>query len=289
MARFCDQLSAKRYLKFFKASPMILHCFGVSLKLRLPHLVFLLIASLVGFFPGAPVLAQEEKMSENEAAARSIVSNALAAMGGSAALSRVRTLTMLGMTHVSVGENEAQGAAKYTFLRPNKYRVDVDLPSLKVTQAFNGTSGWGMENLKPYPPEINQKIALSMQVALTRGLLALLRTGAPQAKMRIVSREEVDGAKADVVDFDDGAGNTTRFYFDRTTSLPLRAVYPDIDAEGNPIETTDVFFNYRRVGIIRWPHRVVEYQAGMKKREDIFTEIRFNPRIEESFFEPVAP
>ena len=243
----------------------------------------------LAFFLAWPAASSAQKISENETAARQIVGEAIAAMGGTQALNQVRSLSMLGMTHVWVGDQELQGSAQYTYRRPDQYRVDVNLPALKIIQAFNGKVGWGMENLKDYPPEINQRIALSMQVALTRGLLALLNTGAPRTKMQVVSQEEVGSAKAVVIDFEDGAGNSTRFYFDRNTHLPLQAVYADVDAEGHPIMTTDAYFNFRKVGAVRWPHRMVEYQAGQRKREDIFTEIQVNGKIDKAFFNPVAP
>ncbi len=251
-------------------------------------LAFLLLA-VIFLFLVKSLAAYGERQQESEAAARKIVAGALAAMGGPAALGDIRSLSMLGMTRVWVGAQEMKGSAKYTFARPDKYRVDVDLPSVKIIQAFNGKVGWGMENLKSYPPEIDKRIAVSMQVALTRGLLALLNTESPKAKLKVVAREELNGAKAEVVDFDDGAGNVTRFYFDLNTHLPSRAVYSDIDAEGHPVVSTDDFTNFRRVGAIRWPHHVVEYQAGERKREDVFTEVRINEKMPASFFNPVAP
>lgn len=245
---------------------------------------------MVGFFLFVTSgRAADAKEVERGIAAKKIVSNAITAMGGAAALNQIRNISMLGMTHVWVGTQEIQGSAKYTFLRPDKYRVDVDLPSAKITQAFNGKQGWGLENLKPYPPEISQRVASSMQIALMRGLLALLHFEQPQARWSVVAREDVEGGKADAVDFDDGAGNTTRFYFDVATHLPVRALYADIDAEGRPVVTLDVFFNFRKVGAVRWPHRIVEYQADQRKREDIFTEIRINEKVPESFFDPIGP
>lgn len=240
----------------------------------------------VALFVGRTV-AFGEKDQESEAAGRKFMNSAIAAMGGAAALDQVRSISMLGMTRVVAGDREFQGSAQYVYLRPDKYRVDVNLQPLKMIQAFNGKVGWGMENLNPYPPHINQRIAESMNVVLTRGLLALFHINAPGVKMRIVAREEVDGIKADVVDFEDGSGNSTRFFFDAETHLPIRAVYADIDAEGNPIETTDVFSNFRKIGSLRWPYRMVQYQAGLRKREDIFTEIQVNGKVTGSYFDPI--
>jgi hypothetical protein len=237
--------------------------------------------------PGGEVIAFGENDQESEAAGRKFMNSAIAAMGGPTAFDQVRSISMLGMTRVVAGDQEFQGSAQYVFLRPDKYRVDVNLQPLKMIQAFNGKAGWGMENLNPYPSHINQRIADSMKVVLTRGLLALFHVNAPGAKMRIVAREEIDGIKADVVDFEDGSANSTRFYFDAETHLPLRVVYADIDAEGNPIETTDVLFNFRKVGGLRWPHRTVQYQAGLRKREDIFTEIQVNGKVTASYFDPI--
>lgn len=259
----------------------------MTTKLKVTPVLFLLIVLSI-YFP-TPSRAVEEKAAESGAAARKIFANAIAAMGGSAALTQIKSLSMLGMTRVWRGAQEFQGSAKYTYLRPDKYRVDVDLRPRKITQAFNGKFGWGMENLKVYPSEINQRIATSMQVALTRGILVLLQGDVPQAKFHLVAREDLEGNKADVVDFEDGSGHSTRFFFDLNSHLPLQAVYADIDADGNPILTTDVFSNYRKVGGVRWPHRVVEYQAGQRKREDIFTEVQVNGNILASFFDPVAP
>jgi|GEM_PF-4098183 len=233
--------------------------------------------------------ALNEGIRKDDVAGREIVQGAIRAMGGTSAFDQVRNLSMLGMTRVWIGDQELQGSAHYTYARPDKYRVDVDLRPVKFIQAFNGKVGWGLENLKPYPPEINERIARSMQVALTRGLLALLHFDAGRSKIKVVAREEIDSTKVDVVDFEDGAGNTTQFSFDVTTHLPRRAIYADIDAEGNPVETTDSFFNFRKAGALRWPYRVVQFQGGIRKREDIFTEIQVNGKVDRSFFEPIAP
>jgi hypothetical protein len=253
-----------------------------------PFVIMILILCFVMAVPRL-TKASDEKAQESEAAARKIVGSAVAAMGGTAALGQVKSISMLGMTHVWVGAQEIEGAAKYTYLRPNKYRVDVDLPQMKIIQAYNGKLGWGLENLRPYPREIDERVAISMQVALTRGFLALFHVESPKTKMSMVSREDVEGVKADVVDFDDGMGNVTRFYFDISSHLPVRVVYSDIDPQGNPIVTTDVFMNFRKVGSLLWPHRVVEYQADQKKRDDIFTEIQVNGKVPESFFDPINP
>ena len=247
---------------------------------------------VIGLIAGVAILEVHggtfgEQPQESELAGRKFMNNAIAAMGGAAAFDQVRSISMLGMTRVMAGEKELQGSAKYVYVRPDKYRVDVNLQPLKMIQAFNGKVGWGMENLNPYPADINQRIADSMRVVLTRGLLALFHVNAAKAKMRIVAREEVDGIKADVVDFEDGSGNATRFLFDAESHLPLRAVYADIDSQGNPIETTDAFFNFRKVGPLRWPYRMVQYQAALRTREDIFTEIEVNGKVAESYFDPV--
>jgi hypothetical protein len=244
-----------------------------------------LIAGLA--FLGGQTIAFGENDQESETAGRKFMNTAIAAMGGPTAFEQVRSISMLGMTRVVAGDQEFQGSAQYVFMRPDKYRVDVNLQPLRMIQAYNGRVGWGMENLNPYPANINVRIADSMKVVLTRGLLALFHVNAPGAKMRIVAREEIDGIKADVVEFEDGSANSTRFHFDAETHLPLRAVYADIDAEGNPIETTDVFSNFRKVGALRWPHRMVQYQGGLRKREDIFTEIQVNGKVTGSYFDPI--
>ncbi len=257
---------------------------------RIPRLIWWswvigLVAGLTFFEAQKGAFGEEPQ--ESELAGRKFMNNAIAAMGGATAFDQVRSISMLGMTRVVAGDNELQGSAKYVYLRPDKYRVDVNLQPLKMVQAFNGKVGWGMENLHPYPSDINQRIADSMQVVLTRGLLALFHVNAPKARMRIVAREEIEGIKSDVIDFEDGSGHSTRFLLAADTHLPLRAVYADIDSQGNPIETTDAFFNFRKVGALRWPYRMVQYQAGLRKREDIFTEIQVNGKVAETFFDPI--
>lgn len=224
---------------------------------------------------------------ENEAAARRIVDSALAAMGGREALNGVRSLSMLGMTHVQMEGQEVQGSAHYVVLRPDRYRADVTIDNHKIIQAFNGKTGWGMEGLKAYPPDIVKRIETSMQTALYRGLFALLSASSSHLQLRLVGRVDVGDQKADAIDWDDGAGNVTRFYFDIKSHLPLRAVYSDIDGQGNPVVTTDDFFGFRKVDGLVWPHRMIEYQGDEKKREDIFTEIQVNGKVAESYFDPV--
>lgn len=266
-----------------------------SISIRRPRVFFMArLAPLISLTACAVVLAGSLRSlngenGKDDLAGREIVEAAIRAMGGPSAFDQIRNLSMLGMTRVWIGDQELQGSAHYTYARPDKYRADVDLHPVKITQAFNGKVGWGLENLKPYPPEINERIARSMQVALTRGLLALLHVEAGPAKIKVVAREEIESTKVDVVDFEDGAGNTTQFSFDVTTHLPRCAIYADIDAEGNPVETTDSFYNFRKAGALRWPYRVVQFQAGFRKREDIFTEIQVNGKVDQSFFEPIAP
>jgi hypothetical protein len=247
--------------------------------------VIVLIAGVTVFEPFEGTLGEQPQ--EGEVAGRKFINGAIAAMGGAAAFDQVRSISMLGMTRIVAGENEFHGSAKYVYMRPGKYRVDVDLQPLKMIQAFNGKVGWGMENMNPYPAAISQRIADSMQVVLTRGLLALFHVNAPKARMRIVAREELEGIKADVIDFEDGSGNSTRFFLGAESHLPLRAVYADIDPQGSPIETTDAFFNFRKTGPLYWPYRMVQYQAGLRKREDIFTEIQVNGKVSETYFDPV--
>jgi hypothetical protein len=84
--------------------------------------------------PSLPVPSLDEMVARN-----------LAALGGADRLRRLQSLRRSGTATMTLGEDTSQGPFLAEMKRPLRLRSEMSVSGLKAMQAFDGTSGWTLD------------------------------------------------------------------------------------------------------------------------------------------------
>lgn len=209
-----------------------------------------------------------------------VLNKYLAALGGQAALDKLKTRMMKG-TYTTGGNSlnlEIDQAA------PDKFRVMFVSPQGQMERGFNGSAGWeknarGISDLSgPQLAEMKSGFTLFRDIKLKE-----------QFTRMNLRREKLDGKDVNVITGSALNGKRERLYFDAETGLLLRRVSYLQTPIGVIPEQSD-YEDYRDVDGVKIPFTIKtaaieDFSTGTRK----FTEIKINAPLDNaSFNKPAA-
>lgn len=171
---------------------------------------------------------------------------------------------------------------------PDKGRVEITIPAFNVTivQGVNGAKSW-MES-----PQGSGEMPEKMRDVTRKGLINswfvdfLMPLNGSEIEAVALDDAQVNGKAADVVAVTIGDAKFT-VYFDKQTHLALKTAYQSISQQTmEDIDAESLFDDYKDVDGIKLSHHVTVFNAGEKTLEVKRTEIKLNPGIAASKFEP---
>jgi predicted Zn-dependent peptidase len=241
-----------------------------------------------------PYVAPEVPADAKEvAAARKLIDDALVAKGGKARLAGLKGLKLVA-TGVSVFSGQGVPVEiSRTMALPDKMRIDATLKlpqpqgDTVVSFVVAGTSGWqrGPDGRGGYAvvditgPE--QKAAAFERWREPE--LILLKAAAPDAKLKQLSDDAVDGKPCAVVKLHSPfPGYDVDLYIDKKTKLVSRMIY----SEGGSTETDD-FSDYRDASGLKVAYKRATNGGGRATTLDIKS-VEVDPKIEPTLFDKPA-
>jgi glyoxylase-like metal-dependent hydrolase (beta-lactamase superfamily II) len=128
-----------------------------------------------------------------------------------------------------------------------------------------------------------------LKTALRRDPATILLTASGRAEtLRDLGEDSYDGRPHRVVTFADSDGTQIALYFDAGTSLLSKyETFADNPVLGDTLNEV-VFSDYRSVGGVKLPFRVVNRTAGETVQETRFSEVLANTPLTATLFEPPA-
>jgi zinc protease len=192
------------------------------------------------------------------------------AAGGADQIAAVKDVTesvQLNMAAMSPGMKVAQ---TNTWVAPDQFRQESQLPFGKVVVYSDGKSGWMStpQGIRPLPPPLLQQV----REELFRNYFSLLLSD------RMVDRT-ISSPEPGVIDISDQAGNSVRLIVDEKTGLPAKEVYESRQPTGQTGSMEEVFDEFERAGGINVPKKRTVNQGGKKFADVTITEYKINTGI----------
>lgn len=228
---------------------------------------------------------------ESLAHGRAVLEAAIKGMGGLAALKGVRDLTILSRILQTTPQGDFQLTGKLFLALPSKFRQDVVTPFGELSLIFDGEHGWqkSPQGTRSAPPPFLD----SMRKSAARNLLRLL----PEAEegkrtAQFLETTSLDGHDADVVLVTDESGDTVKLYVEKGTGNVLKQAFQGMAPGQGPVTEEQVYSDFRAVGGVMFPYKVVIFQGGKKAQERTVDDIEVNTGLDPKLFtveEPPKP
>jgi glyoxylase-like metal-dependent hydrolase (beta-lactamase superfamily II) len=233
--------------------------------------------------------------------AREVLDRALAASGG-AALQAVKDVTRTGAgTAYNQGQSlrpsdpystravEVTQVADFDKGRSVNEQVTTPIGGLstKTRAVLRGDSGFGHNLLTNVVTPATPGGLTGARTALRRDPLSILVTASRRADtLRYVGEDVVDGEKNDVITFADADGAQITLYVGARTSLLTKyETIADNAVLGDTVTETRLS-DYRPVGSVQAPFRVVTRVGGQVTQDVKYTDIKVNVSPDGTLYEP---
>jgi hypothetical protein len=166
--------------------------------------------------------------------------------------------------------------------------ADIPYPLSKSKSSFevrNGDSGWivGSGGVIPYEAAAVAKMRLQRKKDIN--LLFRTRLNEPELVLRYSGQDVVDLKLVEWVEISDADRFTTRIAFEKSTHLPVRAIFLFRDPETNDrVEDHDYFSNYRPVQGVMTAFQIGHEHNGYQVSQMFFEEVKYNTGLSDSMF-----
>jgi predicted Zn-dependent peptidase len=234
-----------------------------------------------------PDIAVDAKAS---AAAHKLVDEALAAKGGKAKLTSLKSLRMTATGTTTVGGAALPVEIARTFLYPDRMRIDATIKppgapkDVVISIGVAAQTGWQ----RGPDPKTNENVVVDITGATLQTLnferwrepeMILIKAAEPDAKLAPAPDETIDGKSYSVVRLRAPFAEVDlSLYFDKKTKMIARMSYTD----GGTVETDD-FSDYRDVGGLKFAYKRVTNGQGRSTALTI-KNVEVDPAVDPSLF-----
>lgn len=221
-----------------------------------------------------------------------VVERALTAMGGRAALGKLKSRSTTGTITLSTPAGDISGSVEILNAAPNKSRslIKADLSALGAgplvhDQRFDGSSGYVMDTLQGNADITGNQLDNLRNGAFPHPLMNYKDLG---ATVQLGGKEKVGDRDAYVLIFDPTSGSAVRHYVDAESYLPMKIVVKvDVPQLGQQVEQTIELLDYREVDGIKLPFRL-KATSAFQNFTIVITKVEHNGRIDETLFSKPA-
>ena len=207
-----------------------------------------------------------------------ILEKYLMAVGGRAAVSKVRTVVMRGVAERTQGRT---GPVEIIMRAPDSFYLTATIPQQGTfMQSYSGASGW-LSSPKGQRQLSSADVAVVRRQAET---FDVIKIHEPFPQLAFAGTEQVAGRNAYVLESMLNPGTKQKLYFDTETGLLLRKVVLT-ETVLAPIPEQFDFEDYREVQGLKIPFTIRysaadTYDSSLRK----FSEIKLNVPVEDSVF-----
>jgi hypothetical protein len=217
-----------------------------------------------------------------------VVERALTAMGGRAALAKVKSRSTIGTIALSTPGGDASGSVEVLNAAPNKSRslIQIDLAALGAGQfvldtRFDGTSGYVLDNLQGDRVMSGNQLDNLRNGSFPNVFLNYKETG---MTARLSGREKVGTRDAFVLILEPTAGSVVRQYIDADTNLVIKTVMNiEVPQLGQQVEQTTEYSDYRDVDGLKIPFRLAA-SSSIQSYTITVTKVEHNVPVDEKLF-----
>ena len=231
------------------------------------RMVQLLLLSFLTLFVGAS--------SANSQDASKIVDQYVKAVGGSRALSQIRTLSIEGSLTASDGKT---GTYTLDAKLPNRYYLELKIGDRSLLESYNGKSAW-RQLASAEPATLLGKEGLQLEAAAQYYNSRLLNLKKNKIVAALIGNSKVQGQDAIQIDLINPAGVKRNLFFNPQTHLIVKE-----SALVGGVNQEIYYGDYRPVDGIQLPHKI-ELHHGEQKYDVTVNRAVINGTVGERVFD----
>ena len=220
-----------------------------------------------------------------------VIEKHLAAIGGRAALAKVKSRSMTGTIAVSTPVGELSGPVEITNMAPNKVRtlIKLDLTAvgageMTVDQRFDGTTGFVADSMQGNRDITGDQLEGMRNATFPSPFLDYQERG---VTVELGAKEKVGDREAFLLTVKPKTGAPVRQFIDAETYLPLRVITKIELPQMGVVEQTSDFSDLREVDGVKVPFTIKSSSAAQSFTITLTT-VEHNGKIDETVFSKPA-
>ncbi|HEY4580813.1 MAG TPA: hypothetical protein VIG89_07220 [Candidatus Acidoferrales bacterium] len=226
--------------------------------------------------------------AEGAARAKTILDQAIAALGGPAYLGlRDSDCTARFAGFERSGEVGGLGEVRVLRQLPDKNRTEYDKRGDIVT-VYAADMGWTLDRSGVEELTAEDIAAYQDQLKNDAHFILRYRLNEPGLVLHYGGSEVVDLKQVDWVEVSDREGRSVRIAMDRATHLPFRFVVSARDAQGARTEAITVYSNYRPISGIQTAFQVSRFRNGQQVSQIFYSACKYNANLPDDLFSRVS-
>ncbi|NIV35407.1 MAG: hypothetical protein GWN58_39920 [Anaerolineae bacterium] len=227
--------------------------------------------------------ALPEATPESITRGREVLDRAIEGMGGLEALQGIRNKAVLRQTTQRTPQGEMEVTSKTTVVMPDKMRQDVVFGFGEISLVYDGERAWqetprGVQDL---PAERITELRQVMARSIER---VLLDAHAEKRQVQFLEAANVQGQETDVIGVADPEGEVVKLYVARDTGRILKKANPARSPFHGPVEEETLYSDFRKIGSLRVPFKVVTLHNQEKAREATIQSYEVNIDLDPDLF-----
>ena len=216
-----------------------------------------------------------------------VIEKSLAAMGGRAALEKIKTRLTTGQLTIGTPAGDIAGTVEMYGAAPNKQRtvLKADLSQfgagqLVIDQRFDGTTGYAMDTMQGNREITGTQLDNMKAQGFPHPFLNYKAMG---ASVKLGAKEQVGGRDMLVLTFEPASGPPIKQYIDAETFLPARTIITaDIPQMGRVEQMVDPS-DYREQDGVKIPFKL-SLSNAMQTISMTFSKVEHNLPLDDKMF-----
>jgi len=226
--------------------------------------------------------------AEGAARAKTILDQAIAALGGPAYLGlRDSDCTARFAGFERSGEVGGLGEVRVLRQLPDKNRTEYDKRGDIVT-VYAADKGWSLDRSGVEELPAEDIAAYQEQLKNDAHFILRYRLNEPGIVLRYGGTEVVDLKQVDWVEIADREGRSVRIATDRATHLPVRFVVSTRNSEGARTEAMTVYSNYYSISGVQTAFQVSRFRNGQQVSQIFYSACKYNTNLSADLFSRVS-
>lgn len=162
-------------------------------------------------------------------------------------------------------------------------RVDVELPTQKLTFGFNGYTVWAARDGVNFTP--SPEAEASFIASLTHNYDALLRYKELGSTLARCGSNCIVGIDTEGIDLTHKDGSKTRYYISTKTFRILHLEYEvKLRPDAEPVKFKESFFDFRPIQNTLVPTKTILFENGRPIQEIRLTQSKYGTKLDEEIF-----
>lgn len=209
-----------------------------------------------------------------------IFASILKGYGGKEAVTKVRSVIAKGTISDFMKNKEGEYARYYA--RPQKLRIEIMANQGGEVRVLDGMRGW-----QGNPNALKEARPISVQSMIYQYSYLNLPMGLAENRSTVtyVGKQDLKGRQVDLMIININGAPKLRVYVDAESGLIVR-VASDFDMGMGASELSTEYEDFRTVGKVRFPFRLINYAGDMKLSVISLSDIQVNPDIPQELFSP---